>query len=162
MFEYVKETKWNGKCQVKQLHHVRQSHDCTAIIQQDLPIFTFQNQSKHQIELSIHNFNLLSSKPNLYFMTVSENCLKETMPITLILCPLEGTFDNNWWPLQIVWIQMSPHKTEGVFLVLNCFTLRLYNYKQTFGWKHWIFANFQLQNISYVLNYIICMGSPVV
>ena len=41
------------------------------------------------------------------------------------LFPLQAYFEDCWWPLQTIWIQMRPHKTWGLIWDPNCLTLRL-------------------------------------
>ena len=57
------------------------------------------------------------------------------------LCLLAANFEDHWWPLQTVLIQMRPHKTWCLICDRNCLTLRLYIVKKI-GCKQWIIAIF--------------------
>ena len=63
------------------------------------------------------------------------------------LCPTAAKFEDRWWPLQTVWIQMRPHKMWGLICDPNCLTHRLYIRKKLdeneefLHWrKQWFFA----------------------
>ena len=55
-------------------------------------------------------------------------------------------FEDRWWPLQTIWIQMKPHKMWGFIWDPNCLTFRLYISKIT-RWKQWIFWKFWKKQI---------------
>ena len=42
-------------------------------------------------------------------------------------------FEDRWWPLQTIWIQMKPHKIRGFIWDPNCLTFRLYISKKMGG-----------------------------
>ena len=60
----------------------------------------------------------------------------------LTLSLLAVNFEDRWWPMQTIWIQMKPHKTWGFNWDPNCLTFRLYISK-IFGRKLWLFASFE-------------------
>ena len=62
--------------------------------------------------------------------------------IQLTLSPLAVNFEDRWWPLQTIWIQMKPHKMWGFIWDPNCLKFRLYISK-IFGRKQWLFAYFK-------------------
>ena len=64
------------------------------------------------------------------------------LDLTLTLSPLAVNFEDRWWPLQTMWIQMKPHKMWGFIWDPNCLTFRLYISKKMGGnndffWKFW-------------------------
>ena len=65
---------------------------------------------------------------------------------TLTLSPLAVNYEDRWWPLQTIWIQMKPHKVWGFIWDPNCLTFRLYISKKN-RWKQWIFWNFWKKQI---------------
>jgi len=72
----------------------------------------------------------------------------------LTLSPLAVNFEDRWWPLQTILIQIKPHKMWGFIWDPNCLTFRLYISKQN-GWKQWFFLNF-LKEINIWKNYPAC------
>ena len=60
----------------------------------------------------------------------------------ITLSPLAVNFEDRWWPMQTIWIQMKPHKMWGFVWDPNCLTFRLYISK-IFGRKHCFFASFE-------------------
>ena len=56
-----------------------------------------------------------------------------TVCCALTLSPLAVNFEDRWWPLQTIWIQMQPHKMWGFIWDPNCLTFRLYISK-----KKWV------------------------
>ena len=51
----------------------------------------------------------------------------------LTLTPLAVNFEDRWWPMQTIWIQMKPHKMWGFIWDPNCLTFGLYISK-----KKWV------------------------
>ena len=60
----------------------------------------------------------------------------------LTLSPLAVNFEDRWWPMQTIWIQMKLHKMWGFIWDPNCLTFRLYISK-IFMRKQWFFASFE-------------------
>ena len=60
----------------------------------------------------------------------------------ITLSPLAVNFEDRWWPLQTIWIQMKPHKMWGFIWDPNCLTFRLYISKKM-GGNNECFENFE-------------------
>ena len=60
----------------------------------------------------------------------------------LTLSPLAVNFEDRWWPMQTIWIQMKPHKMWGFIWDPNCLTYGLYISK-IFERKQWFVASFE-------------------
>ena len=104
-------------------------------------LFSFYNHGNHVDifvpEVTCFVFVLIKSSHRNHFVScylVFGNCLT--------LSPLAVSFEDRWWPLQTIWIQMKPHKMWGFIWDPNCLTFRLYISK-IFGRKHWFFASFE-------------------
>ena len=67
---------------------------------------------------------------------------KENLQL-LTLSPLAVNFEDRWWPMQTIWIQMKPHKMWGFVWDPNCLTFRLYISKKKMGGNKDLFAKFE-------------------
>ena len=65
----------------------------------------------------------------------------------LTLSPLVVNFEDRWWPMQTILIQMKPHKTWGFIWDPNCSTFRLYIYQQNILEETMIFCIFWKKKI---------------
>ena len=58
----------------------------------------------------------------------------------LTLSPPAVNFEDHWWPLQTIWIQMKPHEMWGFIWDPNYLTFR--NYLWHSGIKNWLETKF--------------------
>jgi len=40
--------------------------------------------------------------------------------IIIMFCPIATNFEDRWWPLLTIWIQMRPNKTCDLIWERNC------------------------------------------
>ena len=66
-----------------------------------------------------------------------------TAAVALTLSPLVVNFEDRWWPLQTIWIQMKPHKMWGFIWDPYCLTFRLYISIKKMGGNNEFFENFE-------------------
>ena len=78
--------------------------------------------------------------PFLLLIILFSKCLFNTVIFSknsqwgfgLTLSLLAVNFEDCWWPMQTIWIQMKPHKMWGFIWDPNCLTFRL-----CIGIKYW-------------------------
>ena len=73
------------------------------------------------------------------------NSVVRKCSVALTLSLLGVNFEDQWWPMQTIWIQMKPHKMWGFIWDPNCLTFRLYIYisAKKMGGINEVFENFE-------------------
>ena len=68
--------------------------------------------------------------------------IQKIILLSISLSLLAVNFEDVWWPMQTIWIQMKPHNMWGFIWDPNCLTFRL-NISKLFGRKQWFVASFE-------------------
>ena len=110
----------------------------------DLRSILFYNKYQFLLKTFFFAWNDLNSEDIeiCHFYKLSKNFWRALYITLLTLSPLAVNFEDCWWPLQTIWIQMKPHKMWGFIWDPNYLTFRLYIGKK-YGRKWRFFANFE-------------------